>query len=385
MLAWALLALPPVLVLGMVGLNVSVWPRGRGDGRFRGRVSVLIPARDEEENIERCVRAALGGTVQPDELLVYDDGSTDATAALVRALAAQDPRVRLLEGVPLPDGWVGKPHACARLADAATGQVLVFVDADTELSGSALARVASLLNRYRAGLVTLGIRQRMGSFTERLIIPLLHLSYLAWLPLPLIWRTRDPRLLVANGQVLAVTRAAYRAAGGWDAVRGEVVDDMAFARGVKRAGERVVFGDGFPSARARMYRGARELWAGFSKNLYEGIGGRPAALLLVVALHLGVFVAPYAALAAGLLAAPIVLAPAAAGVAANVALRALLAVRFRQPWESVVLHPLAVLGLVAIALNSYRWSRSGSIRWRGRSYSARGAAERVAVSAGGEG
>ncbi len=370
-LAWALLAAPPLLVLATVASNLAVWPRGRRTGRIPGRVSVLIPARDEAANIERCVRAALGGSQTPDEVLVYDDASTDGTGRIVARIAAEDARVRLLPGPALPAGWVGKPHACHHLARAATGDMLVFADADVTLSPTGLARLGSVFERYDADLVTAGLRQRTGTFAERLVIPLLHLTYLAWLPLPLVWRLRDPRFLVANGQLLAVRRAAYEAAGGWAAVRAELVDDMAFCRRVKQTGGRVVFTDGFRMASVRMYPNARALWDGFSKNLYEGVGGRPAALLAVGVLHAGVFIAPYTVLGLAWAGVRVPRRPAVVGVAANTALRALLAIRFCQPLEGILLHPVGVLALLAIGANSFRWSRRGTIRWRGRSYAGR--------------
>lgn len=370
--AYLLLALPAFSVFLLVLFNVWRWPRGRADGRLPGRVSALIPARNEVQTLEVCVRAALDGTHAPDEILVYDDGSSDGTGALVERLAAEDPRIRILHGAVLPEGWIGKPHACHHLAESATGDLLVFLDADVTLLPTGLARVGSLLVDYRADVVSAGFRQRTGSWAERLVIPLLHLTYLAWLPLPLVWRSRDPRLLVANGQLLAVRREVYQRAGGWAAVRAEVVDDMAFCRQVKRAGGRVMFADGFRIASCRMYRNGAELWQGFSKNLYEGIGGTPVALLGVIGLYAWVFVAPYVALAGASLAGwPMLLKPALLGVAANVGLRAVLAVRFRQPAEGVLLHPFAVLALLTIAVNSWLWSRRGSIRWRGRSYAAR--------------
>jgi glycosyltransferase involved in cell wall biosynthesis len=370
--AYLLLAAPPSVVFLIVLFNVWKWPRGRADGQLAERVSVLIPARNEVHNLESCVRAALDGTRVPDEILVYDDGSSDGTSALATLLAAEDPRVRVLHGEGLPDGWIGKPHACHRLAEHATGEVLVFMDADVALLPTGLARVGSLLVSYQADVVTAGLRQRMGGWTERLVIPLLHLTYLAWLPLPLVWRTRDPRLLAANGQLLAVTREAYALAGGWASVRAEVVDDMAFCRQVKRTGGRVVFADGFRIASCRMYRSGQELWQGFSKNLYEGIGGTPVSLLGILALYALVFVAPYVALVGAMLGGWLVLLrPAILGIAANVGVRAVLALRFRQPPEGVLLHPLSILALLAIAINSWRWSRRGSIEWRGRSYAAR--------------
>jgi len=371
--AWLLLAAPAALVLALVLFNLAVWPRGRADGRIAGRVSVLIPARDEAATIERCVGAVLAGSCRPDEVIVYDDDSSDGTGAIVARMAAEDGRVRLVRGVPLPAGWVGKPHACHRLAEAATGDILVYLDADTEAYPECLARIGSLLESHSADVVTAGTRQVTGTWAERAIIPLLHLTYVAWLPLPLVWRSLDPRFLVANGQLLAVRRAALDAAGGWAAVRAEVVDDMAFCRRVKASGGRVVFADGHRMARCRMYRGAGEVWSGFSKNLAEGVGGTVAGVLGTAALYGLVFVAPYAATLAALAGAGSVMAPSLVGVAANVAIRVALALRLRQPPEGIVLHPLAVLGLVAIAFNSYRWSRRGAIRWRGRSYESRAA------------
>lgn len=369
----AVLAAPALLVLGMILFNVSVWPQGRPDGRWAGRVSLLIPARNEAANIALCLRAALAGTRRPDEILVYDDGSVDGTAGIVAGFAAGDGRVRLLQGGELPPGWVGKPYACHRLAEAATGNVLVFLDADASLLPTGLARLASLFEDMRADAVTAGLRQQFGSWSERLVIPLLHLTYLAWLPLPLVWRTRDPRLLVANGQLFAVSRDAYRRAGGWAAVRAEVVDDMAFGRALKRAGARLVFADGFRMASCRMYRSAGEVVRGFSKNLYPGIGGTPGALAGVVGLYAWVFCLPYAGLVvAAVLVLPEVFRAALLGVMANAALRVVLALRYRQPPEGILLHPAGVLVLLGIALNSLRWHRRGAVAWRGRSYASGG-------------
>lgn len=383
-----IIAILPWIVLAMAAFNVIAWPRGRRDGRMPGRVSVLIPARDEAARIEACVRGALANA--PDEVIVYNDGSADATAQIVARLAEEDGRVRLMHGGPLPAGWVGKPHACHHLADAATGDLLVYMDADTVAEPECLARMGSLFDRMRADVVTAGTRQVTGTLAERLIIPLLHLTYLAWLPLPLVWRSRDPRFLVANGQLLAVRRAAYDAAGGWSAVRAEVVDDMAFCRRVKESGGRVVFADGHRMARCRMYRGGGEVVRGFSKNLYEGVGGRPVGLMGFALVHAVMFLLPYAAVGLGFVqlswGIPLdehtgvyLFVGGVLGVAANVLLRLLLAIRFRQPWEGVLLHPLAVLGLMGIAINSARWSGRGEIRWRGRTYGARGA--RVASAA----
>lgn len=365
---WLLLAAPPLFVAGLATLNTLVWPRGRRGGRFDGRVSALVPARDEEATIEGCVRAILEGEPAVDEVVVYDDLSTDATPELLRHLQREDPRLRVVRGEGLPEGWVGKPHACHQLARCATGDVLLFVDADVTLERDGLEGIASLFADLRADVVTAVPRQVTGGFWERLVLPLLHLTYVAWLPLPLIWRTHEPRFLAANGQILAVRRDAYERAGGFESVRADVVDDMAFCRNVKRARRRVVFADGHCIARCRMYESPEEIWQGFSKNLYEGIGATPMGLMGVVVLYGVTFIAPYLGLAAAALGAAGLLAPSLVGVAANLYLRALLALRHRQAPEGVLLHPLAVLAFLAIALNSFVWNARGRISWSGRDY-----------------
>ncbi len=213
------------------------------------------------------------------------------------------PRLRVIHGDGLPAGWVGKPYALHRLSEAASGEVLLNIDADVTLRADGLLRMLSLLGSPEqvpggldAALVTAVPRQRTGSLVERSMIPLLHLSYVAWLPMPLIHRTGDPRVLAANGQLLLVRRSALAAVGGWAGVRAALVDDMALCREIKRSGRRVVFADGDQMADCRMYTDGTSLWRGFSKNFYEGIGGHPLALIIVMALHLLIFVAPYVVL-----------------------------------------------------------------------------------------
>ncbi|MFT7625415.1 MAG: chlorobactene glucosyltransferase [Myxococcota bacterium] len=357
--AWTCAVLA-VAVLCSALLNAVFWPRGRRTGHRR--LSLLIPARNEAENIERCLRAAAAGTLKPECVVVCDDGSTDQTADAARRV----PGTTVITGRALPPGWVGKPHACQQLGEHATGtDLLVFVDADVTLRPSGLERLVSVLVDKDADIVSAVPRQEMGSWFERLLIPLLHVMY-AWLPMPLVWRSRDPRFLAANGQLLVMRRRAWERLGGFRGVAHEVVDNMALCRLAKQAGLRVVFADGDQMARCRMYANAAEVWAGFSKNVFEGTGGRPGALAGVIGLQLAAFVVPWL-----LLAAPSVQTPALIAVSAALLMRLFMVWRHRHPLWSVPFHPAAVLALTAIAVNSMRWSRAGRIRWRGRTYAAR--------------
>jgi chlorobactene glucosyltransferase len=379
----AALALPALVPLGLVAFNAAFWTRGRAlpaaAAAAPGGISVLIPARDEVANIERCVRSVDAAHGPIIEILVYDDGSTDGTAEVLAGLQATVPRLRVVSGADLPAGWVGKPHALHRLSALAAGELLLNIDADVTLHEDGVLRMLSLLGSpdqvpggLDAAVVTAVPRQLTGSFAERLMMPLLHLSYVAWLPMPLIHRVRDPRVLAANGQLLLIRRSVLTAVGGWAAVRTALVDDMALCRAVKRSGRRVVFADGDQMADCRMYPDAASLWRGFAKNFYEGIGGNPVALIVVMALHLMLFVAPFVALPVAVVLGNRGLAAAAAvGVAANLCLRLIMALRYHHSPVSVLLHPVAVVAMMGVLLNSFRWSRRGDIRWRGRSYPAR--------------
>ena len=366
------------MLAATVGLvNLLTWPRARraspadaaSQGRL-GRVSILIPARNEAANIEACVRAA--AVLKPHEIVVCDDGSTDATPSVLTRLLKELPHLRVIQGGgDLPAAWLGKPWACERLSRAATGDSLLFVDADVVVDASALTALATLVAAWDADVVTAVPRQRMVTWFEQLVLPLLLLTYVSWLPLPLIWRTRDERLLAANGQFLWLRQQTLEGVGGFAAVRSEVVDDMALCRLAKRARLTVLFADGFEVATCRMYRSASEVIDGFSKNLHEGVGS-VVGVFVVIGLYVGAFVAP----AVSLLIAP---SPAGAlGVALALTMRLALAWRFRQPVWSALLFPLGALAFVLIALNSLLWSQRSAIRWKGRTY--RNRAERSECS-----
>ena len=364
--------------LAITAINLLSWSRGRAGAPSDHAMSVLVPARNEAATIEACVRSIARSRQPLLEIVVCDDQSTDGTAKILERLHADIPNLRVIAGTPPPPGWVGKPHACHQLAETARGDIFVFVDADVVLERAGLERLLSFMaptGKAPAELVTAVPQQRMDGFAERLLMPLLMLTYTSWLPLRLVSASDDPRFVAANGQLLAITREGYERLSGFAAVAHEIVDDVALCRHAKREGARVVFADGSHMAHCRMYDSLAGIWRGFSKNLYEGIGGNPLALGLVLLLHLWMFVLPYGVLGWALsddsALAQAALVPAALGVGANVLLRALLVLRWRHPPEGVLLHPLSILVLCALAINSYRWSRNGRLQWAGRRYASR--------------
>jgi hypothetical protein len=323
-------------------------------------VSVLLPLRDEAHRVEPCLRALLAQrSVRDLEVLVLDDCSTDGTADVVRRVVAGDPRARLLAGSRPPQGWLGKPHACHQLSDAARGSVLVFVDADVLLEPHAVAATVALLRWSGLDLVSPYPRQLAVTPAERLVQPLLQWSWLTTLPLGLAERSGRESLSAANGQLLAVDTAAYRRARGHAAVRHEVLDDLALLRALKRSGGRGVVVDGTRLATCRMYDGWAQLRDGYAKSLWSAFGSPAGAAVVVGALG-AIYGWPAAAALRGSKAGLV-------GYAAGVAGRVIVARRTGgRALPDALAHPVSILMLGWLTAHSWRAKRAGRLRWKGR-------------------
>jgi hypothetical protein len=368
-LAYAALALAllPALVTA-VNLAVFRAPPPCGPGP-RPRVSLLIPARNEENNIGAALDTALASEGVDLEVVVLDDGSTDRTAAIVAAHMQRDARLRLVAAPPLPPGWCGKQHACHVLSGHARHPLLVFADADVRLAPDALARIAGLLERGGLDLASGFPHEETGTPAEALIVPLIHVLLLGYLPIWLARHVQHPAFAAGCGQLIAARRDAYRRAGGHAAIRNSRHDGLMLPRAFRRAGCTTDLFDATDLARCRMYRGGREVWQGFAKNATEGLA-KPLALPVWTVLLGGGHVLPllvlFVALAAG--SWPAVAASALAG-ACVYGTRIALVLRFRQSWLGALLHPLGIALLLIL-----QWSalvaelRGRPAVWRGRAY-----------------
>ena len=335
----------------------TVQPSERG-------AAVLIPARDEEGNIEAAMAAALESGAA--EVIVLDDGSTDRTAELVRHAAAGDPRLRLLIGEPLPAGWCGKNFACAQLAAATTQPVLIFADADVRLAAGAAPRLVAFLAQAKAGLIS-GVPEEITvTFSEQFLLPLIHFLLLGFLPLGRMRRSAHPAYGAACGQLMAAERVSYERSGGHAAIRDRIHEGLALPKSFRAHGFRTDLCDGTEIASCRMYRRDAEVWRGLAKNTHEGLGA-PKVILPMTLLLLGGQVLPFF-----LFFAATGTARAVAGIAILLAWlpRWVGVKRFRQPFVTTLLHPVAIICLLGIqwmGLAGYLLGRPA--RWKGRTYS----------------
>jgi glycosyltransferase involved in cell wall biosynthesis len=326
-------------------------------------VSAIVPARNEAATIARAVRA-LAAQPEVAEIIVADDQSTDATADILARLGGEIPALRVIQIAALPPGWVGKNHACARAAAEARGDWLLFTDADTELAPGAVARALADAAAAGAALVSYSPEQETRGFWERALVPFVFTRLAALYPYAAVC---DPAsaAAAANGQFLLIRREAYLVLGGHAAVAGEVLEDVALARRAKSAGLRLHFAPGEGLARTRMYRSFKEMWEGWTKNLYPLVGGTPRALWRELAAVVPWI--PLLLLAAGALH----LAFAALGLlllAGRHAAYAAMLGRNRLPRSRIVYYlPAALLYAAALAASAGRYRR-GRIAWKGREY-----------------
>jgi chlorobactene glucosyltransferase len=363
--------LAAMLVVALWNLVAARRLEKAGVPSSRPVVSLLVPARNEEANLRALLPALLRLDYPKLEILVLDDGSDDGTAAVVQEHASA--RLRLLPGQPPPPGWMGKSWACHQLAAAASGEVLVFCDADVVPLPAALERTIAAMQSADAGAATVIPRHRLDGWMESAVVPLVaQLPVLALLPLALVPRVRAPTLSMANGQWLAFTRAAYAACGGHTAVLDTVLEDVALGRRVKAAGHRLLPLVSHSLVGVRMYRDSAALFDGFGKNVYALAGGRPATFVAALAVFSLAAIYPWLGAVLGVRGALVPLALLAA-------VRACGALLFRHGIRSALLHPAGSILLTAIALKSYVGTRRGTMEWKGRQIGEAGARMRSAA------
>jgi len=326
------------------------------------RVSVLIPARNEENTIGLCLEGLMAQDYPDLEILVLNDLSEDSTEQVVRTWMARDPRIQLVSGRDLPPGWTGKNWACQQLSEEASGEIFIFTDADNRHAPFAVTNTVAFLQTYRLGMLSAFPQQWTHTLAEKLIVPIMDIFVYGTLPLWLTYYAPFPSMAAANGQWLAFTRDAYKKLGGHQSVKNELVEDTVLSRIAKKYRMKILTLAGTSAVFCRMYRSRSEIWAGFSKNFYGLAGYNDIVFFSILAAMISGFILPYV-----LWPLESVRTLALIAIGLNMVIRAMLAIRFKHPfWESLLLHPVGMFYAVLIGMNSFLSVRRGNIQWKGR-------------------
>lgn len=334
------------------------------------QVSILIPARNEAQNIEECVNSALEQDYPAFEVIVLDDESQDATPEILKRLSEGNSKLKVLSGQPVPPGWVGKNWACFQLSQAAQGELILFVDADTRHHPLALIEAVSTFVGTKADLLSGLPRQELITWGERLILPVLPWAILAFFPIRLIQLVPVSFLSIAVGQFILCRRSIYERIGGHAAVHDSMIEDFALARHFKKNGLKWEFVNLEGRVHCRMYKNLREVILGLSKNLFAVFGNNLPVFLFIWLWLVIVFIVPVSSLIVYIIGRPLpgyspALALVTVGISTFLWLTSLWF--FRMPLIQAIAFPLTIALTSLIAFRS-AWLHftQHSISWKGR-------------------
>lgn len=336
-------------------------------GSWRPRVSILIPARNESETIGRCITSLLEQDYGDFEVLVLDDHSEDGTGIVIAKFA--DRRLRVIKGLPLPEGWTGKTWACQQLADAATGELLLFTDADTVFRSDTLRRSVAVMAVTNADLVTAIIHNSVPTIGEKITVPFLFWAIMSILPLGIAYRWRKSQALVAaNGKFMLFRKLSYQLIGGHREVRTEAAEDIALARRIKKEGMKWRMIDATDCISTRMYRGFVSAWQGFSKNFFAIFDYRLIPALFVWCWMLLITWQPLIEAAMGVVRLNFngQFYAAVVTILFAVIIWSVVAVKVKLPIKIVFLYPLAMTVASGLGFASIVLTVLGKTSWKGR-------------------
>ncbi|MBN2104051.1 glycosyltransferase [bacterium] len=328
------------------------------------RISFLIPVRNEGRNIQGCLESLLDQAYPRFEILILDDHSSDDTAERVQNVARRDSRIRYIRGKDLPEKWTGKNWACHQLGQHAKGDIFIFTDADNRYTRSAGLKTVGWMRKLNLDMFSAFPQQYTLTLAEKLVVPSVYMTVYCYLPLWLTCLLPYPSLAAANGQWIAFTREAYQKLGGHEAAKNQIVEDTWLARFAKKNRMKVLTSPGTGAVYGRMYHHWTDIWQGFSKNLFGLMDYHIIPFCILLLWMLIGYVCPYV-----FLFHPLWIKAAGSAVALNIVMRSILALKYKDPWITILLHPLAILLTIAIGLNSIRVFKQGKLKWKGRTIS----------------
>lgn len=284
-----------LLLLSVIVYNYFAAPRltqKKSSSTNEPYISVLIPARNEDHNISVCLNSLTNSDYNNLEIIVLDDASTDQTSAVVSKFKSKYSNINLITGKPLPSDWLGKNWACHQLAQKAKGKLLLFLDADVQVTTHSISSAVRFFLEKQVKMLSVFPTQKIKSVGEWLVVPLMDWLLLTFLPLKKIYTSRASSLAAANGQFMLFEREVYFKLGGHQAVRHNIVEDMAFVKNFKAKGEKVITLLGNDIVKCRMYNDLRSAISGYTKNFYPGFNVPSVIFMFLLSLTFFVFISP---------------------------------------------------------------------------------------------
>ncbi len=333
------------------------------------KISVLLPARDEQKNIEACVISLLHQDYPNFEVIVLDDESSDETPNILNRLAAENKKLKTIKGKPLPHGWMGKNWACYQLSLKATGEYLLFTDADTIHHSKTLQEGISAILAQEADLLTAIPYERLESFGEKLLLPYIFFSALALMPIGLAHRWRFSSMCFAIGQFMLFKKSAYFHIGGHKAIHNILMEDLTLGRRIKTAGLRWRMVDGGRRIQCRMYDGFKETWHGLTRFMYLGYENHIVNLLFVWLFTGVLFLTPVILIImylSGFALSPAEVIADLVAIGLTLFLWAASYIRLRFPGVLAILYPFTFIMNFIVTIYSMISTRSGQTTWKGR-------------------
>jgi chlorobactene glucosyltransferase len=335
-------------------------------------ISILIPARNEAENISRCLKSLLKQDYPNLEIIVLNDNSTDETCKVVNEIAQKDSRVRLVDGAPLEEGWIGKNFASHQLAKQAKGEYFIFTDADTLHFPKTVSSALGALIATKVDALSIYPRQIMVTFAERMTVPIINTALQCFIPFILIKKSKSPLFCTALGQFMMFKREVYEKIGGYETIKGHLVDDIQISKKVKKSGYKFMIFDGRNSIFCRMYKSLKGVIIGLAKSIYPAFNGNVLALFSFTGVLTATLLVPFILLPLGafLFDWPVaVIRLMIIQVIIVMAIKMIFAIRYKQRMIDILLAPVSMAIIDALIFVSFFQAKYGEgLSWKGRVY-----------------
>ncbi len=329
------------------------------------KVSILVPARNEERNIKRCVDSLLNLDYPNYEVLVLNDNSTDKTEEILQSYGN---KIKYINGLSLPEDWLGKHWACHQLSETAIGDIFLFTDADTYHKKKTLRLAVSALYHEGSDFVTVLPKQEMQSIAEKITLSIIPWSFQTFIPLAIAKKSKRPTLSATIGQFMLFKKSSYHRIGGYEAIRGEVLDDISFGRRIKVFGLKWRLYDGCEQIHCHMYRNFKEVYEGLNKAIFSVFKNNLFYFFISILSLILVFLSPLAMLIISIFVSlpELIFSLSLMSFILIYLTWIITFIRFKYRWYFVFFYPVVIIVVSYICFSSMVKTINGSITWKGR-------------------